>query len=122
MISSPDANARKIIAYGFRNPFRFTIDRQANDIYVDNVGNGTDEEIDRFPLAPSQPYNSGWPCNEGLERNRQFEILELPICQGLYNEAGPTSQPFFYYTHSTGVAPGDPCPHESGNAITGLSF
>lgn len=43
--------------------------RQANEIYVDNVGNGTDEEIDRFPLAPSQPYNSGWPCNEGLERN-----------------------------------------------------
>ena len=62
--SSPDANARRIYAFGFRNPFRFTLDPPSGNVYVDNVGWETYEEMDRFPLGSNHAYNSGWPCYE----------------------------------------------------------
>ena len=41
MASSSDANARRIVAYGLRNPFRIAIDAKTNYLYwgdVDHVG------------------------------------------------------------------------------------
>ncbi len=122
LASSSDLNARKIIGYGFRNPFRFTIDRRHDEIYVGNVGNGTDEEIDRFPLDPAQPYNSGWPCYEGLGPEPGFEGLGLNLCESLYEEPGSTSPPFFYFRHGAPVVPGDTCPTYYGSAISGSAF
>lgn len=119
---SSDLNARKIIGYGFRNPFRFTIDPRHGEVYVDNVGNGTDEEIDRFPIGSSQAYNSGWPCYEGLAPEPGFAFLGLRVCEELYAEPESTSPPFFYYTHAAPVAPGDPCPTYNGSAISGSAF
>ena len=52
MCASPDANARRIIGYGFRNPFRFAIDPESDEVYVGNVGWNTYEEIDRFSTIP----------------------------------------------------------------------
>ena len=63
---SIDRNEQRIVAYGFRNPFRFTIDRDDRHVYVANVGwLAAIEEIDRFAPPPRQPLNSGWPCYEG---------------------------------------------------------
>src|SRR5205085_8529666 len=73
MASSQDPNERRIVAFGFRNPFRFAIDPRSSEVYVNNVGNGTDEEIDRVPLGAATAYNSGWPCFEGPEHNPGFE-------------------------------------------------
>lgn len=120
--SSGNANARRIVAYGFRNPFRFALNSRTNEVFVNNVGYGTDEEIDRLPVQPAQAYNSGWPCFEGLGRNPGFEGLGLSSCEGLYHQPGSTSSPFFYYDHSTVVAPGDPCPTFNGSAISGSAF
>jgi glucose/arabinose dehydrogenase len=122
MASSSDPNARRIIAYGFRNPFRFSINHETDEVYVDNVGNGTDEEIDRFSTAPSQAYNSGWPCYEGLGPNPGFEGFGLNACESLYDEPGSTSPPFFSYDHASGVTPEDPCPSYNGSAISGSAF
>ncbi len=122
MSSSPDLNARRIVAYGFRNPFRFAINPESNEVYVDNVGNGTYEEIDRFATEPSQAYNSGWPCYEGDEPNWGFFGFGLNVCESLYAEEGSTSQPFFFYGHGDGVTPEDPCPSFNGSAISGSSF
>jgi glucose/arabinose dehydrogenase len=122
LASSPDANERRLIAFGFRNPFRFAINPQTEEVYVGNVGNGTYEEIDRFPLAPSTPYNSGWPCYEGPSRNPDFNNLDLNLCEGLYAKPGAASEPFFYYSHASGVTPDDPCPSYNGSAITGSTF
>lgn len=121
LAASANANSRRIIADGFRNPFRFTLNPRSGEAYVDNVGNGEDEEIDRFPLQSSTVYNSGWPCYEGPERNYQFEVLGNVVCNRLYS-AGSTSPPFFYYSHKTVVAPGDPCPSFNGSAISGSAF
>jgi len=119
--SSLDANERRIVAYGFRNPFRFAIDADREELLVNNVGNGTDEEIDRIPLIPSTPYNSGWPCYEGNHRNPDFDSLNLNLCENLYAQPGVASAPFFSYRHGQEVVPGDPCPPWSGSAITGTA-
>jgi hypothetical protein len=46
----------------------------------------------------------------------------LKVCDDLYATPGSTSQPFFYYSHHSGVTPEDPCPYEPGSAISGLAF
>jgi glucose/arabinose dehydrogenase len=122
LFSSLDANERRIVAYGFRNPFRFAIDPDSAEVYVNNVGNGSDEEIDRFPLTPGAPYNSGWPCFEGDHHNPDFENLHLGLCEGLYDDPQSTSEPFFHYLHWEGAVPDDPCPHQNGSAITGSAI
>jgi glucose/arabinose dehydrogenase len=119
MSTSLDANARRTIAYGFRNPFRFAIDPETSEVYVDNVGWDTYEEIDRFSTVPGLAYNSGWPCYEGPGINPGFQSLELKACKDLYEQPGSTAPPFFYYQHGVPVTPEDPCPDNSGSAITG---
>jgi glucose/arabinose dehydrogenase len=121
-----DANTERTVAKGFRNPFRFTFDDQAGEIYTGNVGSSEIEEIDRFAAPPSSLYNSGWPCYEGIERQFQFKVLGLNVCNALYKaeeeEKPKTSEPFFSYSHGQSVVPDDECPTESGSAISGLSF
>ena len=121
LAGSPDANARRIVAYGLRNPFRFAIDPQRQEVFVGNVGSDFYEEIDRFPLVPSTPYNSGWPCFEGPDPTPGFEALELGLCEGLYEHPGSTAQPLFYFKHYNPVTTEDHCPSESGSAIAGMA-
>jgi glucose/arabinose dehydrogenase len=116
-------NEARIVAKGFRNPFRFTFDPQSGELYTDNVGSSEIEEIDRFTTPPTSLYNSGWPCFEGPERQFQFDQLGLNVCEQLYeNEPGSTSEPFFYYSHGQSVVPEDECPIEFGSALGGISF
>lgn len=119
---SSDLNARRIVAYGFRNPFRFAINPTTHEVYVGNVGWEAYEEIDRFSATPGEAYNSGWPCYEGPEINPRYTNLGLDLCEAIYGDPGSTAQAFFYYDHYAGVAPGDPCPHSNGNALAGLTF
>ena len=122
MATSLDANQRRIVGYGFRNPFRFAIDPETDEVYVGNVGWGTYEEIDRLAGVPSPPYNSGWPCYEGPEENPGYSGLGLEVCEHLYGTPGSTATPFFYYDHAKGVTPEDPCTTAFGSAIAGLDF
>ena len=120
--AGPDENARRIVAFGLRNPYRFAIHPATGEIYVNNVGGGPYEEIDRFASIPSPAYNSGWPCFEADEPYEVFEVLGLDLCEGLYDQPGSTSEPFFFYDHHSGVTPEDPCPHDNGSAISGAAF
>jgi glucose/arabinose dehydrogenase len=121
LYASLNADERRLVGKGFRNPFRFIIDPATSEVYVDNVGSSVYEEIDRFSPS-SQLYNSGWPCYEGPEERELYAFRGLAICDHLYATPGSTSQPFFYYSHESGVTPGDPCPYEPGSAISGLAF
>jgi glucose/arabinose dehydrogenase len=123
LIASANADSRRIVAKGFRNPFRFTFDPQTGELYTGNVGSSEIEEIDRFPAPPTSLYNSGWPCFEGPGRQFQFDTLGLNVCEDLYDdEPDSTSSPLFYYSHGQSVVPGDECPIEYGSAIGGISF
>ncbi len=121
---SASANARRIVAYGFRNPFRFLVDDDNAEIYAGNVGWNTWEEIDRLPLTSTSAFNSGWPCYEGPAPNPSYAGLGLGICQGLYGEAGSTAPPFFAYEHGADAIPGDLCEDGkvTGSAISGMAL
>jgi glucose/arabinose dehydrogenase len=123
MGTSLDQNTRRIVAAGFRNPFRFTFDPQTDELYTGNVGSSEIEEIDRFEAPPAALFNSGWPCFEGVERQFQYRVLGLDVCETLYaGEPTSASLPFFNYSHGQSVVPDDECPIESGSAIGGVGF
>lgn len=120
LFGSLDANARRIVAYGFRNPFRFTLDPEHGDLYVSNVGWGSYEELDRVPAVPTgPPSNSGWPCYEGPGPNPAYQDLDLDLCSDLYAEPGGTVEPFLLYKHKTPLAPEDGCSPQPGSAVAG---
>ena len=64
--SSSDANKKRVVAYGLRNPFRFTFRPGTSEIWIGDVGWNTYEEINRV-ISPTQASvsNFGWPCYEG---------------------------------------------------------
>ena len=122
LASSLDQNERRIVAYGFRNPFRFAINPETNEVYVGNVGAEEYEEIDRFNPASGQLYNSGWPCLEGTEPNPTYVNLGLKACEALYADPSATARPFYDYDHTATLVPEDPCPYANGSALSGMSF
>ncbi len=56
-----EEGAPEVVAFGLRNPWRFTVDGTDGAIYIGDVGAGAREEIDVF--APGANY--GWPELEG---------------------------------------------------------
>ena len=115
-----DADARRIVAYGLRNPFRFAIRPGTDELWVGDVGWSTTEEINRLPAG--QVRNFGWPCFEGGIRQARYDALGLGLCESLY-AAGGESGPSFSYDHTDTVTAGDGCVHpEDSSAVSGLAF
>lgn len=56
----------EIWASGLRNPWRFSFDRQTGDLWIADVGQEQQEEIDRWPAGDHSGPNFGWRCYEGL--------------------------------------------------------
>jgi len=121
--SSLDANARRIVAAGMRNPFRFTFRPGTSEIYVGDVGWGTWEEINKLPNPTDATVdNFGWPCYEGAARSSAYEGAGLNLCKQLYNTAGSVSSPLFAYNHADEVIKGEECREFNGSSTSGLAF
>jgi uncharacterized protein (TIGR03437 family) len=55
----------EIWAYGLRNPWRFTFDRETGDMFIGDVGDDKMEEIDFQPASSTGGENYGWRRMEG---------------------------------------------------------
>ncbi|MFI5316883.1 MAG: PQQ-dependent sugar dehydrogenase, partial [Myxococcota bacterium] len=55
----------EIFAYGLRNPMRFSFDRLTGDLWLGDVGEGAQQEIDRIPFGSPGGQNFGWNLCEG---------------------------------------------------------
>ena len=62
----------EIWALGFRNPWRFSFDRQTGDLYIGDVGQNEWEEINFQSAGSAGGQNYGWPAREG---NHPFDDL-----------------------------------------------
>ncbi len=122
LASSSDPNARRIVAYGFRNPFRFVMRPPSSEVWVGDVGWQTYEEINRVnnPKSP-KVANFGWPCYESASRQPAWDSANFSICENLYAAgSSAVTAPVFRYDHGAAVVAGDKC--GGGGSITGLAF
>lgn len=84
-------------AYGFRNPFRFSFDRQTGELWLGDVGEGQKEEVDRVERGG----NYGWPCREG---KNDYYYNQPTLCPpGAYANS---IDPLVDHQHVPGVSPG----------------
>jgi glucose/arabinose dehydrogenase len=117
-----DPNARRIIAYGLRNPFRFAVRPGTDEVWIGDVGWNSWEEVNRVASTTDAVVeNFGWPCYEGAFRQGGYDAANLNICESLYTAAGAVQPPHYAWNHSALVVPGETCPTGSSSAA-GIAF
>jgi glucose/arabinose dehydrogenase/PKD repeat protein len=122
LAASSDPNARRIVGYGLRNPFRITFRPGTSEVWIGDVGWNDWEEIDRL-LAPADGSadNFGWPCYEGDGRQPGYDAANLNLCENLYGQSNAVVPPYFRYRHREQINPSDACPI-GGSSVAGLAF
>jgi PKD repeat protein len=122
LASNSDPNARRIIAHGLRNPFRFTFRPGTSELWAGDVGWNDWEEINLVPNATDGVMeNFGWPCYEGVGRQPGYDAANLNICENLYGNPSAVTAPYFTYKHTDRVVPNETCPTGS-SSVAGLQF
>jgi glucose/arabinose dehydrogenase len=83
----------EIWAYGLRNPWRPSFDRETHDLWIADVGQGLWEEVDFQPAASIGGENYGWRCYEG---NHAYNLSDCDP---------PETMVFPVYEYSHGGSP-----------------
>jgi glucose/arabinose dehydrogenase len=83
---SANAARPEIWAYGLRNPWRFSFDRQTGDLFIGDVGQDSFEEVDFQPAASLGGQNYGWRLMEATHcfnpaSNCNDGTLTLPVIE-----------------------------------------
>ncbi|MAO19379.1 MAG: glucose dehydrogenase [Phycisphaerae bacterium] len=55
-----------IWAYGLRNPWRTSFDRETGDLWIADVGQNVREEVNFAPAGDAGGQHYGWRCREGF--------------------------------------------------------
>ena len=92
LVSHPHPNARLVLHWGFRNPYRFSIDRWTGALVIGDVGLETQEEIDYLPM-PGR--NLQWPIYEG-------DVPGSSTCAGV--DSSTFAEPIHVYGRDEGFA------------------
>lgn len=122
LASDPDENAARIIAFGLRNPFRFTIRPGTNEVWIGDVGQTDWEEINFVPGGSKQPANFGWPCYEGFGKQAMWAFLGNDMCDSLYAGHHPVRAPHVAFSHYRGINAADDCRATGTSAVSGVAF
>ena len=117
--TSGSDNAGRILSYGLRNPFRFTLRPDTDELWIGDVGWGAAEEIDTTTI--DRPHNFGWPCFEGDSGSAYLGAASSPICNALAADPAASTKPWFSYLHGKVIRKGEPCDSAAG-AISGIAF
>jgi glucose/arabinose dehydrogenase len=80
----------EVWSYGWRNPWRYSFDRNTGELIVGDVGQGSIEEVSIEP-ASTGGRNYGWKCFEGNSVNASCPNLVVPH-----------TPPIITYTHVSG--------------------
>ncbi len=88
-VGYPAPARSEVYAYGLRNPWRFSFDRETAALYAADVGQGAREEIDLIQRGG----NYGWRIFEGTLCTN----LDPPLCATVQ-----TIPPLLEYTHPSG--------------------
>ncbi|MFN2513575.1 MAG: PQQ-dependent sugar dehydrogenase [Pyrinomonadaceae bacterium] len=79
----------EIWALGLRNPWRFSFDRQTNDLFAADVGQSNFEEVNFQPASSAGGENYGWRIMEGFHCfnpiNCMPNSLTLPVTEYDHN-------------------------------------
>jgi glucose/arabinose dehydrogenase/regulation of enolase protein 1 (concanavalin A-like superfamily) len=122
LFSHSDPNARRIVAYGLRNPFRIAAHPTTRELWVGDVGWREYEEINRVPdPAAGQVRNFGWPCYDGTLRQPGYDAANLAMCENLYAQSGAVTFAHFQYREGTRVVTGETCAYID-SSLSGLAF
>jgi glucose/arabinose dehydrogenase len=102
----------EIWAYGLRNPWRFSFDRETGDLFIGDVGGSAWEEVNFTPAGTVGGINYGWSLYEASQARGSagmdgltMPILEYSHDQGVSitggyvyrGEAIPTLQGVYFY-------------------------
>jgi glucose/arabinose dehydrogenase len=93
-----NSKRNEIWAYGLRNPWRFSFDRENGDLWIGDVGQDAYEEVDLQPASSIGGEDYGWRRMEGLhcfnpqtncaDPSFTMPVIEYPHSQGACSIAG----------------------------------
>ena len=121
LAASEDPNARRLIAYGLRNPYRFAFRPGTSEVWIGDVGHYRWEEIDRLEEPTEAVVNFGWPCYEGTERHPDWGVFDVDVCRELYADEEAAREPYYAYRHPRPLFDGDAC-RTAPSVISGIAF
>ncbi len=87
-----DAARDEIWALGLRNPWRFSFDRNTGEMFIADVGQSSQEEINHLSSTGQSGINFGWRIKEG---SLNFSVPSGGVPEGL-------TDPVFEYSHNIG--------------------
>lgn len=87
----------EIYAYGLRNPWRCSWDRETGDFYIADVGQRKWEEVNYMPAGQGRGANYGWRPREGLVKT------DKKVGGGKPSQA---IDPIYTYRHGGGALEG----------------
>ncbi len=131
LVGNGRAGDDRIVAYGLRNPYRFSFRPGTDELWLGEVGWGTFEEINRFATGPGQSSvpNFGWPCYEGPGKQGGYDSADIGLCESLYASgdqtiggvSSPLAAPHFAWPRG-GEQPAAGCSSSGGGSATGGVF
>ena len=89
----------EIWAYGLRNPYRDSFDRETGELWIADVGQSQREEINVQAAASAGGTHYGWRCYEGTRYTNLSTAGQPGAC---VNDPTGLTFPIYEYDHSGG--------------------